>query len=114
MALNQPREVGGAKAAQLGIVHAPDMESAVAAAAAEYRVPARRILVRPIWSEAMRERRHLRRGEIIGERVDKPDATEAEHFLKCPACGGYVDIRDLAQVFEHEGPLPHPGQDGVQ
>jgi hypothetical protein len=33
--------------------------------------------------------------------------SEAEHFYKCPKCGGYVDKRDLAQVFEHEGPLPH-------
>jgi hypothetical protein len=22
-----------------------------------------------------------------------------------------MDCRDLAQVFEHEGPLPHPAQD---
>ena len=23
----------------------------------------------------------------------------------------WIDCRDLAQVFEHEGPLPHPAQD---
>jgi len=55
----------------------------------------------------------LRRGEIIGERVDKP-ATEAEHFMRCPTCGGYFDMRDLAQVFEHEGPLPHSAGDKLQ
>ena len=31
--------------------------------------------------------------------------------MQCPACGGWFDCRDLEQVFEHEGPLPHPGQD---
>ena len=38
----------GAKAAQLGHVEAPDMESAVAAAAAEFGVPASRVLVQAI------------------------------------------------------------------
>ena len=31
--------------------------------------------------------------------------------IRCPACGGWIDCRDLAQVFEHEGPLPHPTKD---
>jgi hypothetical protein len=62
----------------------------------------------------MPERRHLRRGEIIGERVGGEPKNEAEHFLKCPTCGGWVDMRDLGQVLEHEGPLPHPGQDRQQ
>jgi uncharacterized C2H2 Zn-finger protein len=39
---------------------------------------------------------------------------EAEHFVRCPACGGWIDCRDLAQVFEHEGPLPRPAQDRPQ
>jgi hypothetical protein len=39
---------------------------------------------------------------------------EAERFKCCPACGGYVDILDLAWVEDHDGPLPHPAQDGVQ
>jgi hypothetical protein len=62
----------------------------------------------------MPERRRLRRGEIIGQRVDRKGVTEADHFLKCPACGGWIDVRDLAQVFEHPGPLPHPAQDREQ
>jgi hypothetical protein len=41
-----------------------------------------------------------RRGETIGQRIDKPEPTEAEHYLRCPACGGWFDIRDLAQVIE--------------
>jgi hypothetical protein len=28
--------------------------------------------------------------------------------------GGWIDIRDLAQVLEHEGPLPHPAKDRPQ
>ena len=37
--------------------------------------------------------------------------TEAEHHMQCPACGGMLDCRDLAQVMAHNGPLPHPTQD---
>jgi hypothetical protein len=61
----------------------------------------------------MRER-VPRRGEIIGARVGAPPENEAEHFLECPECGGWIDMRDLGQVLEHEGPLPHPVQDGQQ
>jgi hypothetical protein len=28
--------------------------------------------------------------------------------------GGYFDMRDLAQVLEHKGPLPHPAEDKPQ
>jgi hypothetical protein len=56
----------------------------------------------------------IRRGEIIGQRVDKPDASEAEHFTQCATCDGYFDMRDLGQVMEHEGPLPHPTRDKPQ
>ena len=49
--------------------------------------------------------RHTAR-TIRGERVGKPATDEAEHFIRCPACGGWIDCRDLACVFEHEGPLP--------
>jgi hypothetical protein len=44
---------------------------------------------------------------------DEP-AGEAEHFIRCPTCGGWINMRDLAQVLEHEGPLPHPAQDKAQ
>jgi hypothetical protein len=53
----------------------------------------------------------MKRGKIIGERIDKPPEGEAEHFERCPACGGWIDLRDLAQVLEHKGALPHPSQD---
>lgn len=41
--------------------------------------------------------------------------TESDHFMKCPGCGQWFDMRDLAQVFSHvhdaeiemvEGPEP--------
>ena len=39
---------------------------------------------------------------------------DERHFIRCPACGGWIDCRDLGQVFEHEGPLPHSAQDQPQ
>jgi hypothetical protein len=41
--------------------------------------------------------------------------TEADHFMKCPGCGQWFDMRDLSQVIQHvhdaeieigEGPEP--------
>ena len=61
-----------------------------------------------------KRRRPLRRGEINGEVVSPKPASEAEHFIRCHDCGGVIDVRDLAQVMEHMGPLPHPAQDGEQ
>jgi hypothetical protein len=26
---------------------------------------------------------------------------EADHFMKCPACSQWFDMRDLAQIVEH-------------
>jgi hypothetical protein len=34
------------------------------------------------------------RGTVIGKQVTGPPLSEAEHFRKCPLCGGYVDMRD--------------------
>lgn len=44
----------------------------------------------------------------------EPPADEAEHFIKCDACGGWIGCRDLGSVFDHEGPLPHPSEDQAQ
>jgi hypothetical protein len=49
------------------------------------------------------------RGKHIGHCVC--NLAKAKHFYQCPACGGWVDCRDLGQVFDHEGPLPHPADD---
>jgi hypothetical protein len=54
------------------------------------------------------------RGKIIGKRLGVEPANEAEHFIQCPTCGGWIDCRDLGQVLEHEGPLPHSAQDKPQ
>jgi hypothetical protein len=54
------------------------------------------------------------RGKYLGERLGDVPASKAEHFIRCPACGGRIACRDLAQVFEHKGPLPHPAQDQPQ
>jgi hypothetical protein len=34
--------------------------------------------------------------------------------MQCPGCGGWLDMRDLGQVFDHVGPLPHPASDKPQ
>jgi hypothetical protein len=44
------------------------------------------------------------RGKIIGKQIGGPPLSEAEHFWKCEACGGYFDMRDLGAVLDHEGP----------
>jgi hypothetical protein len=54
------------------------------------------------------------RGTYFGRSVGEQPTDEAEHFIRCPGCGGWIDCRDLGQVFEHEGPLPHPPQDQPQ
>jgi hypothetical protein len=48
------------------------------------------------------------RGRHIGPRVC--DVAKEEHFYKCPACGGWVDCRELGQVFDHEGPITASGR----
>jgi hypothetical protein len=35
-------------------------------------------------------------GSILGWRVDREPTSEAGHFIRCPTCGGYIDLRDLA------------------
>jgi hypothetical protein len=38
----------------------------------------------------------------------------AERFKRCPVCGGFIYILDLAWVRDHEGPLLDPAQDRAQ
>jgi len=40
--------------------------------------------------------------KIIGKRRDGEPQDEREHFIKCPACGRWVDRRDLGEVLDHE------------
>lgn len=58
----------------------------------------------------------VERGKYIGRLVDpktgKPvDAPEAENYMRCPAYGGVLDMRDLGAALAHHGPLPHPDGD---
>jgi hypothetical protein len=57
---------------------------------------------------------NIPRGKFLGRLLGDPPKGEAEHFIRCPASDGWIDCRDLGQVFEHEGPLPHPAQDQPQ
>jgi hypothetical protein len=54
------------------------------------------------------------RGTCMGKQVTGPRLSEAEHFRKCPLCGGYVDMRDRARIDEQQQPLPHPACDRAQ
>lgn len=54
--------------------------------------------------------KEIPRGRYVGRHLGEPPKDEAEHFMRCPTCGGWIDMRDLGQVFEHDGPLPHPAQ----
>jgi hypothetical protein len=54
------------------------------------------------------------RGTVIGKQITGQPLSEAEHFRKCPLCGGYVDMRDRVWLDEPQGRLPHPAQDRVQ
>ena len=47
------------------------------------------------------------RGRYLGKRLGDPPKDEADHFIRCPVCDGWIDCRDLGHVLEHEGPLPH-------
>lgn len=57
---------------------------------------------------------NIPRGKYIGKLVSDLPVEERDHFIKCPACNGWIDCRDLGQVFSHEGPLPHPKEDQPQ
>jgi hypothetical protein len=41
------------------------------------------------------------------EKMGRPQGwtptSEADHFIRCPTCGHMIDMRDLAEVLEHEG-----------
>ena len=39
----------------------------------------------------------IQRGKYLGKRLGDPPKDEAEHFIRCPACAGGIDCRDLAK-----------------
>jgi hypothetical protein len=75
------------------------------------------------YGDSQKVLRHLRQKlrdrlparEIFGP-TSRRSAAEGRGgvFHPVPACGGWIDCRDLACVFDHEGPLPHPAQDRPQ
>ena len=58
--------------------------------------------------------RAVPRGTYTGERIDRTVADEREHLERCPACGGWTDLRKLGQALDHTGPLLHPPEDKPQ
>lgn len=54
------------------------------------------------------------RKRYIGVRDGGEPQSEADHFYKCAECGGWVDMRDLGMVFDHEPGGSHPVTDKPQ
>lgn len=54
------------------------------------------------------------KGRYIGKPIDDLPDDERRHFMKCPGCGRWFDMRDLGQVAEHVGELPHGGEEGTE
>jgi hypothetical protein len=48
------------------------------------------------------------RGTVMGKQVSGPRLTEAEHFRRCPLCGGYVDMRDRVWLKRSSRPVAAP------
>lgn len=46
--------------------------------------------------------------ECVGEEYEV--LGDAEHFTECGECGHPIDMRDLAEVFAHEGPHERPAR----
>ena len=38
---------------------------------------------------------------ITGIDADGLAKSDADHFMECPGCGEWFDMRDLGQVFQH-------------
>jgi hypothetical protein len=54
------------------------------------------------------------RGKYLDERLRRSPEEAADNHVRCPACGGWVDISDMGSVVDHSGPLPHPAIDQPQ
>ena len=48
------------------------------------------------------------RGSIYGTAAERPGETEADHFVQCPGCGAWVDMRDLGIVLDDARPCRNP------
>jgi hypothetical protein len=48
------------------------------------------------------------RGKYLDERQRQSPEKAADSHIRCPQCGGWIDVSDLGSVVDHAGPLPHP------
>jgi hypothetical protein len=54
------------------------------------------------WSRRLRGRRAIRSITVTAVMLaDGAAQTEADHFMKCPGCGEWFDMRGLGQVLAH-------------
>jgi hypothetical protein len=58
--------------------------------------------------------REIPRGTIIGKATGGPTLSEAEHFWKCEACGGWFDMSTrsrcpIRQRIKRSKPIAAPG-----
>ena len=75
-----------------------------------------RVVVESEWPELVHKlpRNDDPQGHIDRQASRRLTEGRSRALLKCPTCNGWIDCRDLDQVSEHEGPLPHPAQDQPQ
>jgi hypothetical protein len=58
--------------------------------------------------------RPIPRGKYLAGQLRSSSAEAADNYIKCPECGGWIDMSDLGSVVDHAGPLPHPAIDQPQ
>jgi hypothetical protein len=58
--------------------------------------------------------RPIPRGKYLDERHRRSASEAADSHIRCPQCGGWIDVSDLGSVVDHAGPLPHPAIDQPQ
>ena len=60
-------------------------------------------------SHSLADEMMIPRGKYIGRRLGAPPKDEPEHFMRCPACGGWIDCRDLGPGLRPRRPVPTSG-----
>jgi hypothetical protein len=58
--------------------------------------------------------RPIPRGKYLDKRLWHFPKEAADNYIRCPDCGGWIDVSDLGFVVDHSGPLPHPAIDQPQ
>ena len=58
--------------------------------------------------------RPIPRGKYMMNDTGGPNSEGADSHIRCPQCGGWIDVSDLGSVVDHAGPLPHPAIDQPQ